>query len=214
MAKKPAPKLSIQYMPISERVSAKRNPKRHRLDEISGSIERHGYTRPLLINEKTGRLVAGHGRLKALCKMRDEGRPAPRRIRVDGDEWLVPVVRGVTFKSEKEAEAYLLADNRVGELGGYDDSALQAMLAEIDSLDGTGFDEGFFEDLTYKLESKEGPKEPEPSFMDGQLKQLICLFSTEEYDEVTDRMEAVAEAEGLETNTAVLLHLLDTYAAG
>ena len=66
-------------------------------------------------------------------------------IKEDEDgSWLVPVIRGVSFKSEEEAQAYLLADNRLVELGGWNTSALieeLEKLAEESTLEGTGFDD-------------------------------------------------------------------------
>ena len=57
---------------------------------------------------------------------------------MEGDRWLVPTVRGFGFDAE-EAAAYRLADNRVGELGGWDDRRLASNLQAIAAL-GQGFD--------------------------------------------------------------------------
>lgn len=109
-----------------------RNPKQHKHDAIAGSVEQFGFIQPLLVDERVGRLVAGHGRLETLQQMRVAGKPPPARIRVresDG-EWLVPVLRGISFKDDAQAEAYLLADNRLSEIGGWDDAELGRMLTD------------------------------------------------------------------------------------
>ena len=53
----------IEYLPLSAMVRWPRNPKGHDLGELHGMIARFGYVMPMLIDEGTGRLVAGHGRL-------------------------------------------------------------------------------------------------------------------------------------------------------
>lgn len=106
-----------------------RNPKRHDEPGIEASIKRFGFVQPVTLDEKTNRLVAGHGRLEALERMRAEGDAPPKNIAVDGKgRWLVPVIRGVSFESEDEAEAYLVADNRLGEAGGWDEEKLKEIL--------------------------------------------------------------------------------------
>lgn len=137
------PDVRIEYMPLSKLVRAPRNPKEHHVQAIAESVDRFGYVSPLVMNDATGRLVAGHGRLDALQAMKAQGRRPPERIRVQDSEWLVPVVRGVEFKDEREAEAYLLADNRTTELGGWDEERLTQILADLNAagtLDGTGYD--------------------------------------------------------------------------
>ena len=72
-------------------------------------------------------------------------------INVDENgDWSVPVVRGVSFKNEQEAQAYLIADNRLTELGGWNTDELVKeleKLAEDSTLDGTGFDLSSMQEL-------------------------------------------------------------------
>lgn len=51
----------IELMPLGQLQVAKRNPKKHSGD-ISTSVGRFGYAEPILLDERTGRIVAGHGR--------------------------------------------------------------------------------------------------------------------------------------------------------
>lgn len=117
-----------------------RNPKQHDLPAIRASIERHGFVSPILVDERTLRVVAGHGRLVVLRAMKEEGADPPEGIITDGDEWLVPVVMGKEFPSEQEADAYALADNRLVERGGWDITLLRNVLAEhINNPTGIGW---------------------------------------------------------------------------
>jgi DNA modification methylase len=140
--------LRVEYLPLSSLKPAKRNPKRHQIDTVLTSMGRFGYVAPMILDERTGRLVAGHGRLDSLKKAKEEGKKPPNRIgKVNGD-WLVPVVRGVAFADDSEAEAYLLADNQTIILGGWDDDELKEIitrLGEEGELAGTGFEDLFHE---------------------------------------------------------------------
>jgi hypothetical protein len=121
----------IELMSLSSIATAERNPKKHAIEPLVKSLRRFGFVAPLVYDDSAGKLVAGHGRLEALRKMRDAGEAPPARVTVKGREWFAPVLRGVSFASAQEAEAYLLADNRLQELGGWDQAAMAAMLEDM-----------------------------------------------------------------------------------
>jgi len=143
--------ISIKYENLDDIIQADTNPKDHDLGVLYQSMKRFGFTNPIIINESTGKLLAGHGRLQTLKMMRDNGEKAPDRIEVEldtGDEtieyWHVPVLYGVSIDNLAEAQAYLIADNRLTELGGWKPMDLMENLSEIieetGNLDGTGYD--------------------------------------------------------------------------
>ena len=122
----------IELMDLEAIERAPRNPKGHDLERIEGSLERFGLVAPPMLDEGTGRLVAGHGRLDALLARKRAGAPPPRRVRLAPDgRWLVPVIRGLAFGSPEEAELYLLADNKLCEVGGWNDVELGQILREL-----------------------------------------------------------------------------------
>ena len=89
--------ISIKYENLDDIIQADTNPKDHDLGVLYQSMKRFGFTNPIIINESTGKLLAGHGRLQTLKMMRDNGEKAPDRIEVEldtGDEtieyWHVP----------------------------------------------------------------------------------------------------------------------------
>jgi len=140
--------LRLEYLPLASLRPAARNPKKHQVETVRASMGRFGYVAPMILNESTGRLVAGHGRIESLRKAKAEGKAPPSRIRIHNGDWLVPVVRGVAFTDDREAEAYLLADNQTTILGGWNDDELQEIINSLgveDALAGTGF-EDMFED--------------------------------------------------------------------
>ena len=135
----------LEYVSLSDLNPWPKNPKRHALPDLVRSMERFGFVAPILIDERTNQVAAGHGRLDALQELRDAGKPAPDRIRVlSSGEWAVPVVRGVSFTNDHEMTAYALADNRLVEAGGWDDEKLILLLGELrdgSAADGIGWTE-------------------------------------------------------------------------
>ena len=140
--------IQVEYIPLTDIVEADINPKDHDIGQIYQSIKRFGFTQPIMMNEKTGKLLAGHGRLQTLQTMKDAGEKLPNRIKEKDGDWLVPVLKGISFEDDMEAQAYLIADNRLTELGGWNTGdlveSLQEMIENGLDLDGIGYD---FDDL-------------------------------------------------------------------
>ena len=59
-------KVRVEYMLLDEITEADINVKDHDIGAIHESMNRFGFTSPLLMNEATMKLVAGHGRIEAL----------------------------------------------------------------------------------------------------------------------------------------------------
>ena len=178
MSEKPE-KLSLEYRPLGGLTIAPRNPKRHEIEEIKASFRRWGCANVVaIINETTGKMVVGHGRRETLIEMKEAGEPAPKRIQVRKGEWFVPVLRGVAFATDAEAEAYLLADNRLTEIGGYDDELRAKMIAELnvaaDGLKGVGYDE---EEIARLIAQASGGPSPEDGSRSLAAQFLVPPFS-------------------------------------
>lgn len=121
--------LSLHWTSIDDLPDALVNPKGHDLDLIAASIERFGITEPAVIDERTGRLLAGHGRRDALRLLRDRGvESLPQGVHVrDDGAWVVQIVRGVRTDNDEEAQAYVVLSNRSSEKGGW----LNDLLVEV-----------------------------------------------------------------------------------
>lgn len=142
----------VEYQPLATIESALRNPKLHDQDGIRTSIDRFGLGELPLIDERTGRLVAGHGRLDDLAARRSAREDPPDGVRIDpaSGDWLIPVIRGWASRSDPEAEAYLVASNKLTTKGGWDDAELAQVLADLadqDLLALTGFTDAEIEKL-------------------------------------------------------------------
>jgi ParB-like chromosome segregation protein Spo0J len=118
-----------------------KNAKTHPAEQVAelvASIGKFGWTQPILARED-GTIIAGHGRLAAARQLAMKQVPV---ITIGGD-W-----------SETELRAYLIADNKLAENGGWDMKLLTAELSELKAADllgftGVGLQE--FESLTVKL---------------------------------------------------------------
>lgn len=147
---------TLAYMPVAELTPALVNPKGHALDGVDASLTRFGYMEPVMVDERTGRLVAGHGRIETLIAREAAGQAVPDGVVVDGDgQWTVPVVRGWSSETDDEAHAAGVALNRLTELGGWEEANLASLLGDLaksmEGLSGTGFDATDLEDMLLRL---------------------------------------------------------------
>lgn len=136
--------LRIEWMRLDDLVPAKRNSRTHDLDALTAAVTALGFTTELKIDESSGELVWGHGRLATLRRLRDKGADAPDGIRDAGDDWEVPVVRGWSSRDALHADAVREADNAQGERGGYDPAVQLDILSDLaadapDYLRGTSY---------------------------------------------------------------------------
>lgn len=101
-----------------------RNPRRHDIATIVGSLEAFGQQRPIVCL-LDGTIVAGHGTVKGATEL---GWTHIAALRSD--------------LSDDEIERYLLADNRASDRGDYDDAMLARILTDLRNrgrLEGTGY---------------------------------------------------------------------------
>ncbi len=138
--------LGVETRPVSALELYARNPRTHtkqQIRQIAKSIETFGWTNPILI-DGSGGVIAGHGRLAA-AKLLGIGR--------------VPTIR-LDDMSEAQKRAYVIADNRLAELAGWDDELLAIelqALAEIDldfDIEITGFETA---EIDMLIASSKGP---------------------------------------------------------
>lgn len=166
MATKKQQARRIEYRPLDDIQANPRNPKAHDVDTINDSVNRFGYIDGVVIDERTGYLISGHGRTKSLRAMRDRGDAPPDGVTVDATgAWLVPVQVGWASRTDAEAEAALIALNRTTELGGWVDESLLTLLDGLDDHTGVGYTGDDIEDLRTRL--NELTDEPVPTHPGG-----------------------------------------------
>ena len=95
---------NIEQVKIDDLIPYANNAKKHpqeQVDKIAASIKEFGFNAPILIDSDNG-VIAGHGRLLGAKKLKLS---------------TVPCVQ-LDHLSEAQKKAYILADNRLGEIGG------------------------------------------------------------------------------------------------
>ncbi len=142
----------IETWPLAKLQPYAKNAKVHGADQvakIAASMAEFGWTVPCLVAED-GELIAGHGRVLAAIQLGLTEAPV--------------IVLG--HLSEAQRRAYRIADNKLTELGGWDEALLSAelqdLLTEDYDLSLIGFDDGELEALlNVSTEPEAGPREGE-----------------------------------------------------
>jgi len=126
------------------------NPRRHtkkQIRQIADSIKTFGFNVPVLI-DRDNSVICGHGRLVACCEL----------------GWTeVPTLR-LDHLTPAQARAFMIADNRLTEIGTWDDRLLAEQLKELSvegldfALEVTGFEMG---EIDLRIASLEEPPEPD-----------------------------------------------------
>ena len=176
------------------------NIKKHSVSQVDGiaeSMKRFGFYAPIVIDGKKN-VIIGHGRLEA---------SKPLGLKE------VPVIKQNKI-TEEDAKALRIIDNRISEV----DWDIDNLKLEMNDL--TNFS---FEDFNVNMDDLYQPKlqdieididttdEKMKAYLEGSVKQITLIFSNEEFEKTLTRMEKAGEELKADSNTEVLLKLLDFY---
>ena len=116
--------MKIEELKVSDLIPYENNPRKNEgaVDAVAESIREFGFRVPIVV-DKENVIVSGHTRLKAAEKLGLE---------------TVPVIRADDLTDE-QVRAFRLADNKTGELAGWDFEALDAEMAELSEMDMSKF---------------------------------------------------------------------------
>ena len=119
--------MQVEEVRIDSISNHSKNPKQHpdkQIRLLEESIKRFGWTNPVILSADNT-ILAGHARVKAAIAAGND---------------TVPCIR--TKLTGAEADAYLIADNRLSDLAPYDRDILAELLGELpaDLAELTGFD--------------------------------------------------------------------------
>lgn len=127
---------TLERVAIADLLPYANNARTHsdeQIAQLAGAIKQFGWTNPLVIDQD-GMILAGHGRLAAARKLGMDEVPCVR----------VPLAGAA-------ARAYILADNRLAELAGWDNELLRVELEFLREQDFdiglAGFDDDYLDDL-------------------------------------------------------------------
>jgi len=174
MPKGPVIPDKLERWPVDRLVPYERNARTHspeQLAQIAASIVEFGFTNPILVASDAG-IIAGHGRLEAAKQL------GLAEVPVVVLDHLTPAQR----------RAYVIADNQLALISGWDDELLKAELAELGELEfdlsllGWGEDlPTFAEDPDYS--ALEELNDPTEELADGVMKAIQVEFRPEDYEE-------------------------------
>ncbi len=113
----------IELVPIADLKSYERNPRTHtrkQIRQIAKSIKRFGFNNPVLIDDHN-QIIAGHGRVDA-AKLLGLSEVPTRRL---------------SHMSQDDVRAYIIADNKLADEGGWD---REVLVTELKCLIDLNFD--------------------------------------------------------------------------
>ena len=140
--------MEIVYKKIGDLMPYENNPRKNdeAVDAVAASISEFGWKVPVVIDTDNV-IVAGHTRYKAAKKLGIEDIPC-----IVADDL-----------SDEQVKAYRLADNKTGELAGWDFTALAMEMAKIDmDMSEFGFEEAMDDSVLDDLFTEAQDKEKEP----------------------------------------------------
>lgn len=217
------PNRRIVYMPLDEIIPADVNPKDHDEEVIAGSIGRFGFIEPAVLDERTGKLVAGHGRSDELRRRQAGGEKPPEGVQVKAGRWLVPVVRGWSSRTDDEAHAAGIALNRAGEKGGWKpelSGLLDHFAQQEDGLVGLGFDDADIDAMLASFRDADPPPEPppdpppDPEYGRKGVRSLRLDYKLDDFDLVAATCARLRRARQCETNAELVMALVMEAAEG
>lgn len=128
----------VKIMDINALKPYPNNPRKneHAIEPVANSIREFGFKQPIIV-DKNNVIIAGHTRLLAAKEL---------------GMTKVPVIVADDLDPE-QVKAYRLADNKTGELAGWDFEQLDIELGDIADIDMSAFG---FKDFTETLDSPSG----------------------------------------------------------
>lgn len=182
---------SLKHDPANARKHDARN-----LKAITESLQRFGQQKPIVVG--AGDIViAGNGQLAAATEL----------------GWThINIVR--TTLTGAEATAYAIADNRTAEFASWDDAVLLQSLQELDAdmQAAAGFTADEIASMVFT--DTVGPADDKfthqlEKYEARVLKNIVLIYSFEQYERVYDAMAEYADKHGLSDNSEVVAHLLE-----
>lgn len=136
--------IDYQRVNVDDLYTFEKNPRRGNIAKIADSLRVRGQYRPIVVNRgtHTGRdmeVLAGNHTLLAARSL----------------GWS-HIDCGIVDVDEQTARQIVLADNRLSDLGGYDDETLAELLDSLDDFTGTGYSS---DDLDALLAAQHQPEE-------------------------------------------------------
>jgi hypothetical protein len=178
-------KQRYELTPVGKLQEHPRNPRRGNIGAIAESIDEVGWYGACVVQESTGFILAGNHRYRTAVS---KGADVVPTIWLDVDD--------------ESALKILLGDNKIADLGTYDEEVLEELLGSLETLDGTGFGLQHVEQIEEGTDEDDGPPGPDEIEEDRYTPQygIILVVGDEDaqrkvYEHLTefnwDRITAV-----------------------
>lgn len=173
---------------VDKLIEHPRNPNTHPDNQIkilSKTIKLVGFRRPIVVSNRSGFVIAGHGRIKAARNL------GMGKVPVDFQN----------YKNEAEEFADLLADNRIPELSKTDNAILGEVLFDLQELDFNIADIGFddFLSASQDEQGEEALTSTESAKSDRFLIEIECETEEAQVD-IINRLDS----EGIKCRALIL----------
>lgn len=156
--------MRYETLPVADLSEHPRNANVGDVGAIHGSLSRFGFLGTIIVQESTGQILAGNHRFRAAKQA-----------------GMAEVPVALVDLSDEDAIAFMIADNRTGQLATNDEAKLAALLQELaqgdGGLEGTGYDGDDLDELLSDLANGTMPEvdpvvlDPPPSAAAEALKK-------------------------------------------
>jgi hypothetical protein len=185
------------------------NPRKGNVKALAESLSANGQYKPIVVRKDTKQILAGNHLWKAAQSL---GWTEINIVEIDVDD--------------EGAKKIVAADNRLADLGTYDEQALLDLLEDI-SLEGTGYQPADIDDLLAILDEQQAPEfgvaaapahenvlatttleERAQRYAERTIRLLMCEFPQHQYIWAMEKLTELRERFGTESNAETILRMI------
>jgi hypothetical protein len=184
------------------------NPRKGNVKELVESLKHNGQYKPIVVQKSTKHILAGNHLWKAAKEL----------------GWTEIDVVEVDVNDE-QAKKIVVADNRLADMGGYDEQALLDLLGDID-LSGTGYVPADVDDLLALIEEQSTPEwkvansvtsqenvqmrptlsERAEHYAERTIRLLMCEYPNDQYVWIIGQLATLRTKYDVDSNAEAILN--------
>lgn len=200
----------MEYMKVSidTLFEYEKNPRKGNIKQLTDSLIANGQYKPIVVQKSTRKILAGNHLWKAAKEL---GWKDINIVEVDVDDLA--------------AKKIVATDNRLADLGGYDEKLLLDLLTDID-LAGTGYIPADIDDLLALIDEQSTPEwqtaggdlhqenvqmrptlaERADRYAERTIRLLMCEYPNHQYIWIIEALTGLREKYGVDNNAFAILH--------
>ena len=184
------------------------NPRKGNIKELVESLKANGQYKPIVVQKSTKQILAGNHLWKAAKEL---GWAEINIVEIDVDD--------------ANAKKIVATDNRLADLGGYDEKLLLDLLGDID-LTGTGYVPADVDDLLALIEEQSAPSwniagedghqenvavrpslaERAERYQERTIRLLMCEYPNPKYIWIIEALTELRDKYQVDSNAEAILH--------